>query len=39
MKHLTEEEFNSIIANGKMFQLTDGRGSDYVIGDYEEIVS
>ena len=25
MKNLTEEEFNDIVANGKMFQLTDGQ--------------
>ena len=36
MKHLTEAEFNYIVANGKMFQLIDERGSDLFFGTLEQ---
>ena len=36
MKHITESEFDDIVANGKMFQLTSGGESEMFFGTQEQ---
>lgn len=36
MKHITESEFNDIVANGKMFQLTSEGLGEMFFGNQEQ---